>query len=258
MSRALRFAKHCQITISRQRDSGRQLEVMADTADCGDGRRAQGGRARDLHPADRPGARAAATYRSVCRRDRAKRRKVQSNRDSSPPTSRGSAIIGTRWCPASAVSCCASHSINGWRRSSLTTQRPVSNVVKDDLGHPLIECDARHETALARHQRVPNNSRAPRCRWRAVAPCFGLPASSPDRGSDLIPALRRSTRSRPVSWVKISRSSSLSSSPITAIGGAHHGLQCRRIQRCRASWDPSALCAAKRAGSLSPPRQSHR
>ena len=26
--------------------------------------------------------------------------------------------------------CCASHSINGWRRSSLTTQRPVSNVVR--------------------------------------------------------------------------------------------------------------------------------
>ena len=45
-------------------------------------------------------------------------------------TSRGSAIIGTRWCPASVVSCCASHSINGWRRSSLTTQRPVSNVVR--------------------------------------------------------------------------------------------------------------------------------
>ena len=42
----------------------------------------------------------------------------------------GSAIIGTRWCPASVVSCCVSHSINGWRRSSLTTQRHVSIVVR--------------------------------------------------------------------------------------------------------------------------------
>jgi hypothetical protein len=48
---------------------------MAGAADCGDGRGAQGGRARDLHQADRPRARAAATYRSVCRRGRAKRRK---------------------------------------------------------------------------------------------------------------------------------------------------------------------------------------
>jgi hypothetical protein len=42
----------------------------------------------------------------------------------------GSAIIGTRWCLASVVSCCASHSINGWRRLPLTMQRPGSNVVR--------------------------------------------------------------------------------------------------------------------------------